>query len=76
MDDHEVLIEHGHRIKRTEDDVKNLQHTIYGNGTPGLKTDVDRLKQRGLRMDQAWGLWIAAIGAIISALGVLASFLK
>lgn len=76
MNDHDTIINHGHRLQRAEEDVKDLQHVVYGNGTPGLKTDVDRLKQRGLRTKEAWGLWIGMVSAVIAALGVLASWVK
>lgn len=59
-------------------DVKDLRHTVYGNGTPGVKTRVERIETRidtGIRI--LWGLLVLAVPSALTIIGMgLSYFVK
>ena len=45
-----------------------IDHTLHGNGSPGMKTRLDRLEQQNARSEKHfWTLWPALIGTAIVA---------
>ena len=58
--DHRNLSE---KVDDVKDEVEKVSHTLNGNGTPGLKLEVDRLKQSEAR--RRW-LNRAIMGAVLS----------
>lgn len=57
-------------------DVKELRRTVYGNGTPGLKTRMDCVETRmdtGVKI--LWSLLILAVPSSISVVGIAAAIL-
>ncbi|WP_309381984.1 hypothetical protein [Cerasicoccus frondis] len=59
-------------IKR---DVSELRHTVYGNGSPGIKTRVERIETRldtGIKI--LWGLLILAVPSALTIVGMGLSF--
>lgn len=69
-------------IKNTNGNVEDLAHTVYGNGTEGLKTRVDRIEQAKLATEKQikaesrkaenrarvhTGLTLTALGAFLAA---------
>jgi hypothetical protein len=58
--------------------VKDHQKTIHGNnGTPGLKTDVDRLNQKErLRSLMYIGIWTTLCGLVTTAVWTILTRIK
>lgn len=50
--------------------IERLDHTIFGNGSPGLRVDVDRLKQRAEGLSWWKQTVVAAIVAGVVSLVV------
>ncbi len=57
-------------IETMQKQVEELHHTICGNGQPGLKIEVDRLKQRQKIRD-----WVMGTVLVPLALTVIGYFL-
>lgn len=56
---HDAVIEIKTSLEKTEQDVEDHSHTLYGNGTPGLKIRVDRLEQAA-EPGKVWKVaWVA-----------------
>jgi hypothetical protein len=55
----------GEREKTTHNDVEGLKKTINGNGVPGLKTDVQIMKEQMGRINWIMGIFVAAVIADI-----------
>lgn len=62
-----VLMEQMNQVKNQ---VEDLHHTVCGNGQPGLKMEVDRLKQR-----QSWRDWVMTIVLVPLAIAVIVALL-
>jgi hypothetical protein len=58
--DHRNLSE---KVDDVRDEIEKFNHTINGNGTPGMKVEIDRLKQAEAR--RRW-LNRAVIGTVLS----------
>jgi len=60
-----------------ERDVKELRHTVYGNGQPGIKTRVERIEtqmQTGVKI--LWGLLALAIPSTLSVISIAIAYIK
>jgi len=58
-------------------DVNELRHTVYGNGSPGIKTRVERIETRldtGVKI--LWGLLILAVPSSLTIIGLGLSILS
>lgn len=57
------------QLGRIISDIEDLREVLHGNGNPGLKTDVDRLKEA--EKARRWHLrtvWVAIVGVIVSTI--------
>lgn len=57
------------QLENMQKQIEELHHTICGNGQPGLKIDVDRLKQRQKLRD--WVLTGVLVPLALSVAGLL-----
>jgi hypothetical protein len=63
----------GERLDNLAEDVKDIKHTVCGNGKPGLKMEVDRLNQRQKIRDWILGTVLVPLALTVVgwALGLL-----
>jgi len=58
-----------------ERDVEDLRKTIYGNGTPGIKTRVERIEvkmETGIKI--LWGLFVLAVPSALSLISIAVAY--
>ena len=65
MDHGEQLAKLAMQVEFLVEKVTKIDYTLHGNGTPGLKTQVDRLEQVYARVQK---YLVAVVGAVATAL--------
>jgi len=55
------------QLSRLEDKLEKIQHRLWGNGSLGITTRIDRLEQREVRRDRViWSVISAAITVVVA----------
>lgn len=67
-----AVLELGGKVEASNTLLGGVAKTVYGNGVPGLKTDVDRLVQvAAAREWERRALWAAVLTALVGEIIVL-----
>lgn len=56
------------RVEEINDDLRDIKHTVYGNGAPGMRIQLDRLVQNGLGHSRLVVLASSIIAVLIAGL--------
>jgi len=60
-----------------ERDLQQLNHAVFGNGQPGLKTRVERIETKmetGVKI--LWSLLVLAVPSAISLIAIAVTYIK